>query len=267
MMKNKKVVITGAASGIGMEILKLISAEKTNTVLAVDRNIAPLEAMNKTNVIPYACDISIPENVDLLFKEVEASLGVADIFCANAGFAYYEKIRKADWEHIDKMLRVNTISPIYSYEKYCEQMGELPGHFVMTISTVGLMGMPGYAIYCTSKFALNGFHEAIQFERPDNIRFTSVYPISTNTKFFETANKNPFPKSYPVMEADVLARRIVKGIESGKKQIKPSRAFNAVNIIFTLLPFTKNLYRSLENKKFQEWSHKDAMSSKKFGDK
>ncbi len=55
--------------------------------------------------------------MDALFKEAKKKMGGIDIFIANAGFAYYEKIEKEDWGHIRGIVDTNFISAVYAVEK------------------------------------------------------------------------------------------------------------------------------------------------------
>ncbi len=84
-----------------------------------------------------------------------------DIFYANAGFPYYEKFDYEDWARVKAIFDANTLSPIYTYAKYIRHLDGRPGILAYTVSAIGEMAMPGYAIYSSSKFALNGFQQAI----------------------------------------------------------------------------------------------------------
>lgn len=248
MLNGKKVVLTGATSGIGYETLKLL-IEGDNKILAVGRNLKPLEELKSEKVIPYSCDVSKPENVDKLFEDAVKILGGIDIFYCNAGFGYYEEFDYVSWQKIDSLLSTNVISAMYSYQKYREYLDGRDGQFAITISAMGTMAIPGYAVYATSKFALQGFQEAIRLEKHKNIALTCIYPIATETPFF----KEGFKKAFPVQSAEAVAKAMVKGIEKKKKSIFPSKLFVLSNILFKFLPFTKRLYLMNENKKFEAY--------------
>ena len=87
MITNKAIVLTGADSGIGLEVLKLLASEKTNKILAVDINCRNMDKFGD-NVITYKCDVSSKEAVDSIFDKAIADLGSIDIFYANAGYPY-----------------------------------------------------------------------------------------------------------------------------------------------------------------------------------
>ena len=79
MINNKKIVLTGANSGIGLEVLKLL-VKGDNKILAVDLHTDKLETFDKEKVVPMVMDVSKKENVDLIFDRAIEVLGDIDIF-------------------------------------------------------------------------------------------------------------------------------------------------------------------------------------------
>ena len=182
MIDNKTIVLTGASSGIGFEALKLLARGRGNRILAVARHVDNIQYF-ASNVTAFACDISTQEGVDRVFEKAEELFGKIDLFYANAGFPYYEEFNYTDWDRVDAMFRTNTISPIYTYAKYIQHLNGRPGILAYTVSAIGEMAMPGYALYSSSKFALNGFQQAIRLEAPENLQITCLYPVATDTNF------------------------------------------------------------------------------------
>ncbi len=245
MLTGKKIVLTGATSGIGLEVLKLL-VKGDNKILAIGRRIEALDGFDKSKVIPFKCDVSTPEGVDKVFEEAKRTLGEIDIFYCNAGFAYYEEFNYVSWEKIDSLLSTNVISAMYSYQKYREYLNGKHGHFAITISAMGTMAVPGYAVYATSKFALQGFQQAIRLEKHGNINLTCLYPVATETPFF----KEGFKKAFPIQSPLIVAKAMVKGLGKKKKSIYPCRLFVLSNVLFRFFPFMRNIYWHMEYKKF-----------------
>ncbi len=245
MINGKKIVLTGATSGIGLEVLKLL-VNGDNKILAAGRNLAALESFDKTKVIPYKCDVSTKENVDKLFLDADKLLGGIDIFYANAGFGYYEEFKDVSWERIDSLLSTNVISVMYSYQKYREYLAGRIGHFAITISAMGKMAISGYAVYGASKFALQGFQESVRLERHANLALTCIYPIATETPFF----KEGFQKAFPLQSAEAVAKATVKGLMKKKKSVYPSKLFLFSQFLFLIFPPAKKFYLNREYKKF-----------------
>ena len=209
MITGKKIVLTGANSGIGLETLKLL-VKGDNKILAVDLFIDKISTFDKEKVIPMQLDVSTKENVDLIFKTADEKLGGIDIFYANAGFPYYERMNYVDWERIENIFKVNVYSPIYSYQKYAEYLGGKEGHMAITVSAIGKMAMPGYTLYSASKFAMQGFQEGLRRELPKNIKLTCLYPVATDTGFFKKAvegkNKEITQRPFPVQKPAHVAK-------------------------------------------------------------
>lgn len=258
MINNKKIVLTGASSGIGFEVLKLIAAEKSNKILAVSRHSEEVLAGFAENVIPFNADVSSAEGVDSIFSKADEVFGGAkiDIFYANAGFPYYEEYNYTDWDRVLKMFETNSISPMYTYGKYLAHLNGREGTLAYTISAIGQMAMPGYAVYSASKFALHGFQQAMNVEKPKNIKIISLYPIATETNFFKVANPIPFEKPFPVQQPLVVARKMVAALESGKKSVSPSNLFSFAKVLMGVLPPVRTVYWKLENDKLKRFKEK-----------
>lgn len=255
-IENKRIVLTGANSGIGLEVLKLLLEREGNIIFAVDLNIDVLSTLDASRVIPYQCDVSQAQNIDKLFQEALAALGNMDVFYANAGFAYYEELNYVDWRRTEKIFETNVLSPIYSYQKFAEYLDGREGIFAITGSAMGFMGMPGFTLYSSSKFAITGFQEAVRLEKPDNIQLTTLFPVSTDTGFFKTASDIEFRKPFPVQSPDIVAKRMLRGLEKGKKKVMPCRLFRVALVLFRILPFVRTWYWNYEKKKFDEYRSK-----------
>lgn len=249
MITNKKIVITGAASGIGKATLDLLKDMPGNQILAADLNAERLEGYAE-NVIPFRCDLSNQEGVDALFEKTGEVFGKADIFYANAGFPYYEKFDYVDWGRIERIFGVNTLSPIYSYAKYAASLDGAEGQFACTISAMGEMAIPGYALYTGTKFAMNGFTQALRLEKPGNIKLCCIYPVSTNTNFFNVGgNGTKVEKPFPVQSPETVAKKVVRALEKGKKKVYPCTLFPISKVLMAILPPVRSMYWNTEKKR------------------
>jgi short-subunit dehydrogenase len=254
-LSGKNVVLTGANSGIGMEMLKILLS-RGSRVLAADLRSDAIESLGNPNTIPFVCDISSKEGVDLLFEKAREAFGNIDVFIANAGFAYYEIIDYENWDRVRRIFDTNAVSPIYSYQKFVRRLEGREGTFAITCSGIGILGMPGYALYGSTKFALNGFQESLRLEKPDNVRLTVLYPVAVNTDFFRSASETEFERPYPVQEPDLVARKMIEGIEKNRKKVFPSRLFRLALILFVLIPPIKKAYWRSERKKLDRFLKK-----------
>jgi len=255
MITGKNIVLTGASSGIGLETLKILKNGEGNRILAVARHVDNLVYMGD-NVIPFACDVSTAEGVETIFAKAEELFPKIDIFYANAGFPYYEQFNYTDWDRVENMFRTNTFSPIYTYSRYVKHLDGRDGILAMTVSAIGQMAMPGYAIYSASKFGLEGFQQAIRLEKPKNLQMTCLYPVATDTNFFKVANELKFEKPFPVQKPSVVARKMVAGIEDGRPFVFPCTLFGVAKVLMTVVPPVRTVYWELESAKLRRFEVK-----------
>jgi short-subunit dehydrogenase len=248
-LRGKKVVVTGSASGIGAEIVKVL-LENNCLVVGADINVIQVESSH-LNYTFYQCDVSKKSEVDVLFEFSMKTLGNIDIFIANAGIAYYEKILKPDWEHIQNIFDTNTISVIYSAERMKELSGDNAFRFVIISSVMGSVPFPGYALYCGTKAALHGFASSYRWELGKGQKLHVVYPISTRTNFFTSAGGSPVPS--PSQSAKVVAQRVVTGICSEKESIYPSRLYYLGSLLNKLFPFINSIVVYIQFANFCKW--------------
>jgi short-subunit dehydrogenase len=248
--ENKNIVVTGASSGIGLELVKGFLSKGCRVVAAgrtFNKNSLGLEGLYQ-----FQGNLSTPEGVENLFAYALQKLGSIDAFVANAGFAYYEKLSEADWEHISSIFNINYKSVVYSAQKMKQIKGSKPFNFVTTSSGMAILPLPGYALYSSTKAALKGFAEAYRWELDKEQYFQVVYPIATRTKFFKNAGDSPLP--WPSQEARIVAQSILKGIRKNHSSIHPSKLFYSLTLLNKVFPVIFKLYAYMEFKNFKQWS-------------
>lgn len=246
MIDGKSIVLTGGSSGIGKAILERLAKGSENRILVACRSAAGITGYGP-NVIPFSCDLSSKEGVDALFDKINEVFGMVDLFISNAGAPYYEKYDYVNWERIEHIFNLNTISHIYIYSKYLNYLNGRQGRLVYTISAMGEMALPGYALYASTKFAMKGFQDAVRSEGHKNLKLTCVYPVSTNTNFFNVGgNGIKMEKPFPVQEPEAVAEAVIKGIEKEKKSIYPCPVYLPSKLLMTVAPPVKKAYIASE---------------------
>lgn len=246
-IEGKRIVITGAASGIGKALLYDFANQKTN-ILAVDKDgqrLAEHAGRLKSQGGKIEClvgDLSQTVVVDDIFILAEKKMGGIDIYIANAGRPYYEKTDQADWKHIADIFEVNVVSVFYSFMKMRHFAQGHDFRFVMVSSAMAHMAMPGYALYSSTKAALLRFAEAARLELEKPHQLMMVYPIATRTRFFEAAS-NDTPLPWPSQSAEDVAKAVIRGIRRDKKAVYPSHIFSLILFLDRVQPVIRNLYQ------------------------
>lgn len=254
-INNKNIILTGASSGIGLCLLKLLTSYENVKIIAVARHIETIPLVEGI-VFPFSVDVSSAAGINQLFDYSQSVFGTTDIFIANAGYAYLEKLSDPDWKHIENIFALNTFSPIYSLEKVVKQNALRPACFVCTISAVAQIPLPYYSLYCSTKAALHQFLEGYRYESPENLHIVSVYPVATRTAFFEKAAKEKQPPiPFLSQSSETVAKAVIKGIERNKKRVYPSFLFRVFNCLGQNFPVIFSLYSDSEKRKVEKKLH------------
>ena len=249
-LKGKRAAVTGASSGIGLEIVKCLLSAGCR-VAACARHVDTI-GIESGELYLKACDVSQKEEIDAFFAFAEEKLGGIDLYISNAGFAYYEKIGAADWDHAEHIVDTNFISTVYAAEKMKERHGAEPYNFVVTASAMGLLSLPGYALYSGTKAAVRGFADAYRYELDKGQHFQVVYPVATRTGFFARAGKDT-PVPWPVQDASEVAKRVLSGIRKDRKHIFPSVLFRITDGLSRVFPSVFRIYVDINNRAFHKW--------------
>lgn len=247
-LSDRRIVITGAASGIGWALLQQL-ATHPGQIVAVDRtpiDLTPLQ-QSAAHIHTFVADLSQPHEVDAVFAFAQEVMGSLDTFFANAGFAYYETV-SPDWQRVRSLYEVNVFSPLYALAKMARINPTQPYAVILTASAMAHTALPGYAHYAATKAALHRFAEAYRYEMPANGHLMLVYPIATRTKFFASA-ANSAPVAHPTQTPEYVASRILAGLKQNKHRVYPSTMYRVAR----LLPLGDRLYQAFAAWQLRQW--------------
>jgi len=214
------VVVTGASSGIGRALCELLCTSKPNVkVLGIARNELALKELKskygeKFNYL--TTDLSEVDSTYEIVKVVKDSLGYIDVLVNNAGFGIYKDILSHDVKEVIDLVNVNFITPILLTKELIRFMRE--GSTVVNVITAGIyVLMSKLPIYGASKLALHYATEVLRRELSrKSINVISVYPGIIKTEFHRRAGMGNVRGG---VEADKVAKAIVKAIEEGRKEV------------------------------------------------
>ncbi|MDV5169160.1 SDR family oxidoreductase [Photobacterium rosenbergii] len=182
----KRVLVTGATSGIGYELGKTL-CEKGHSVVATGRNLAKLEELSElTGCQIVQADLSDPQQaLELVDKAVEL-LGGLDILINNAGMNSRKcGIDEFTLEEFDYQYAVNLRAPaVLSREALKVMKPVKSGQIINVLSTVAKRSNETMSVYTAMKQGLAGFSAILMKEaQPYGIKVTSLFPGGTDTNF------------------------------------------------------------------------------------
>jgi all-trans-retinol dehydrogenase (NAD+) len=226
-VKGKNVLVTGGASGIG-RMVGLDFAQRGARFLVWDINreaVGELEELGRERglfIRGMVCDISDRNDVYRQAEALLAEFGPVDILVNNAGVVSGKTLLNTTDEKIIRTMDINTLSLFWTAKAFLPSMLERNQGCLVTISSAaGLIGVPGLADYCASKFAAFGFDEALRMELgrlKSGVRTTVICPFYIDTGMFEGV-KTKFPLLLPILKKEYAAKRIVRAILSGRRRL------------------------------------------------
>ena len=189
MLKNKKIIVTGAASGIGREIVKHCLQEEAS-VIACDINVQALsdlkKSINSFALYTYPLDVSKYEEVANFFAIVEEEHSEVDSLVNNAGIYLGKNILEYKPDEIDQVLNINIKGSIYFSQMFgrFKLQNKQKGVIVNLSSVSGLEGSSD-AIYGLSKAAILGLTKSNATNFAPYIRVNAVAPTMVQTAMMD----------------------------------------------------------------------------------
>lgn len=230
-LRDKVVVITGGSSGIGRAVAQ-IALEKGAHVALLARKTALLEeavaylAGHKSSsqrLTMHSVDVADDVGTDRVMNEVAAAHGgKIDVLVNSAGISLpktFADTSAAEFMNVFKINVVGTRNATHAVLPYMRDPAS-GGRIVCVSSQAGQVGVFGYTAYSASKFALNGFAQALQQEvYTRNIKVSLCFPPDTDTPMFAEENKTKplvtklLSESTSVVPASTVAASLVAGVE------------------------------------------------------
>jgi 3-oxoacyl-[acyl-carrier protein] reductase len=229
-LKNKTAIVTGGTKGIGRAIVEALLREGISVCIAARKQSEIDQAVSKLgcNTTGFICDVRDFDQVKALIAYTVKELGGLDILVNNAGIGTFETVEETAPEDFRAVLETNLFGVFYCCHEAIPRMKKRGGGYIINISSLaGANPHPRMAAYNASKFALNGFSEALMQEvRHDNIKVSYIMPGSVNTEFGGDSPGDE--KSWQLTPQDI-ARVVVELLHHDDRslpsrvEIRPSR--------------------------------------------
>lgn len=212
---RKTAIVTGASSGLGLELSLQLAAQDL-LVVAVSRRASSNERIRETvrkgSVVEVLGDVADPEVVERAYGSA-TSAGNLELVLNAAGVGVFGPAGSYSKEDIDEVLRANVYGTILFSEKAYTLMKEQGGTLVNVMSTAAHVGRANEAIYCAAKWGARGYTEALRIEaKGSKLRIIAVYPGGMKTAFWSNAKGAKLdPTNF--MDASEVAEIIIGAIQ------------------------------------------------------
>jgi short-subunit dehydrogenase len=239
MRKSETILITGASSGIGLELAKCFAADGCKLIL-VARNSVALENLaeelrreNKIEAIVFPADLSLPETPKRIFQVLSAQKISVDILVNNAGFGLHEAFANLPLQRQLEMIQVNVAALTELTGLFLTSMiTRKRGGILNVASVAGFLPGPNMAVYYASKAFVLSFTEALAEELGGTgLAISALCPGATETNFSQIARGHKSRKSRTSkMSAEQVAQYGHKAFR--KKQVVAIPGFQNRFLVF-----------------------------------
>lgn len=230
-LHSSRAIVTGASSGIGREIVRQLAAAGAKVVAVARREerlreLAEEIAKDGGTVVTVAGDVTDPQTRKRAVDAAQESFGGLDMLVNNAGIGAMGLFETAAPERLRRVMEVNFFALVEMTRLALPLLRQGTKPIIVNVSSIlGHRGVPHSSEYSASKFAVQGFSEALRAElTPQKIDVLVVSPGTTETEFFdrviERTGAAKWPEHTPVSAAEV-ARRTIRAIERGQHEIVP----------------------------------------------
>ena len=231
----KRILITGASSGIGKEFAYSFGSRGFDLVLVarrkeeLERIKQRLEEDYTISVDIITCDLSLDEGPKYVYEYCKSNNLDIGVLVNNAGFGDYQSFVDADINKLLKMIDLNNkalVSLTYYFVKDMKKEGY--GHIINVGSVASFIPGPYMAVYYASKAFVLSFSMSLREElRSNNIRVSTLCPAPTKSPFWDVAGDNK-------MENNIFARSSKQAAETGYQLYENNKAYSIDGNIFKL---------------------------------
>ncbi|MXV52308.1 SDR family oxidoreductase [Pedobacter sp. HMF7647] len=168
--KNKTIVITGASSGIGKACAEEFAKRGANLVLGARQYVTLCEISQEiekkfgVKAVAVQCDVAREDDCEQLIKQAVLTFNRVDVLINNAGISMRALFKDLDLVVLRNLMNVNFWGTVYCTKYALPELLKSKGSVVGVTSIAGYRGLPGRTGYSASKFAMNGFLEALRVE-------------------------------------------------------------------------------------------------------
>lgn len=222
-LKDKVIVITGGASGIGAALARRFAQEGPKALAIVDRNGDGAAAVaDELGGTAYGVDLRDEQAVETLIDTIERNQGPIDLFCSNAGIGLGRGIDTAteDWRTI---LDINLMAHVFTARALVPRMVARGGGYLLnTASAAGLLSQIGSVTYAVTKHAAVSLAEWLSITHGDEgLKVSVLCPQAVDTPMIAGTEQGGVAGVDGIMAPETVADVVVEGLRAERFLILP----------------------------------------------
>ncbi|MEV0845872.1 SDR family oxidoreductase [Streptomyces sp. NPDC049954] len=175
--RPRRVLVTGGASGIGAALVRRFARDGARVaVLDLDHDALARCAKELPATLPLHADVGDEDSVRTAFAAMDAAWDGVDVVCNNAGISIRRSFIDTPLAEWERTLRVNLTGAFLVAREAARRMTGNGGVLLNTASVSGMVGMPGYAAYNSSKAGLIELTKTLALELAPRVRVNAISP-------------------------------------------------------------------------------------------
>jgi short-subunit dehydrogenase len=237
-------VITGAASGLGLDLARQLHASHQLVLIDIDKARLLTQTSDLSDSLLFGCDLAKSSAIDKLIEMLSTQLTHIDLLINNAGITHRSIAMHTENHVIRKVMAVDYLAPVQLTQGLLTLLRRVNGKVVNVGSMAGWMPVIARAGYCAAKAALHQYFETFRAElHNQGVSVLMVYPSFLDTPIDRNALDGSGAKAThkrsmvgKMRTSEWMAKLIIHAILQDKSRLFPDRFTNLSSILYRLFP-------------------------------
>lgn len=240
-VRDKVVIISGASSGIGKALARILSAKGAKVVLLARRieRLMELESELKAakhEALAVMADITDKDQVAKAVRLTLENFGRIDLVINNAGVGYFGTLEKLPLEEFDRLVKTNVYGMLHLSQCAIPDLKKTQGMIVNISSGLSKRALPFLSAYSSTKSMIDALSDGMRLElRKYGVKVLNYCPPETNTELFEVTKNEPGLDTRQSghrkkAQAEDVAARIVDAIIAEKREVVEGKFLQIMNL-------------------------------------